>query len=51
MNDLYDIWFTRDELIKIDGYFKEDSMNITRLNNIFAEKIKLLTNDLNLSNK
>jgi flagellar biosynthesis GTPase FlhF len=38
------------ELIKIDGYFKEDSMNITRLNNIFVEKIKLLTNDLNYLN-
>jgi endopeptidase La len=35
------------QLIKINGYFKEDPLNITRINGTFGKKLESLINDTN----
>lgn len=35
------------QLIKINGYFKEDPLNITRINGTFGKKLETLINDTN----
>ena len=37
----------KDQLIKINGYFKEDPLNITRINGTFGKKLETLINDTN----
>lgn len=37
----------KDQLIKINGYFKEDPLNITRINGTFGKKFETLINDTN----
>ena len=42
------IYFPFDnELVKITGYFKQDTINMTRHNGTFGNKLKLLVNDTN----
>lgn len=38
------------QLIKINGYFKEDPLNITRINGTFGKKLETLINDTNYLN-
>lgn len=37
----------KDQLIKINGYFREDPLNITRINGTFGKKLETLINDTN----
>ena len=37
----------KNQLVKINGYFKEDPLNITRVNGTFAKKLQILKGDTN----